>query len=143
MLAKKLLAHQRYQEDKLEDLLKFLCSESGSHDYTINRREARDELGLPIETPDDKEYSLIKDIYQDIANELELAMPFDPNSLLGTEEIKNYSLPRALIESVAGGSHCFFSEGHLNRTQVQPQPGIVQMAVQDTRIFEGWRHVNG
>ena len=143
MLAKKLLAHQEYEKEQLEGLLRFLCSESGSHDYTINRREARNELGLPIEKPDDQLYDLIKRIYQDIATELELSNPFDPNSLLGTANTKDYSLPRALIESVAGGSHRFFSEGKLNKTQIQPQPGVIQVAVQDTRTFEGWRHVNG
>jgi hypothetical protein len=143
MLAKKLMANQNYNEDKLEEQLGFLCSESGSHDYTINRREARDELGLPVEKPDDELYALVKAIYQDIANELELAVPFDPNSFLGTDNAKDYSIPRALVESMAGGSHCFLSEGKLTRTQVQPKPGIVQMAVQDNRIFEGWRHTNG
>lgn len=142
MLAEKLMANQHHDEDKLKELLRFLCSESGSHDYTINRREAREELGLPIEKPDDELYTLIKAVYDDIAAELELAVPYDPNSFLGAENAKDYSLPRALVESVAGGSHCFRSEGKLMRTQVQPKPGIIQMAVQDTRIFEGWRHEN-
>ncbi len=41
-------------------IVQFLVSESGSHDYTINRREARDQLGLKIEKPDDTLYSKIK-----------------------------------------------------------------------------------
>ncbi|MGC9326734.1 MAG: SDH family Clp fold serine proteinase [Candidatus Hinthialibacter sp.] len=143
MLAKKLLANQNHAEEKMEELLRFLCSESGSHDYTINRREARDELGLPIEKPDDELYALIKAIYDDIASELELALPYDPNSLLGTNNDIDYCLPRALVESVAGGSHSFSSEGRLVRTQVQPKPGVVQVGIQDNRTFEGWRHVNG
>lgn len=142
MLAKKLLANQNHAEDKLEELLRFLCSESGSHDYTINRREAHEELGLPIEKPDDEFYVLIKAIYDDIADELELALSYDPNSLLGIDDVKDYCLPRALIESVSGGSHRFYSEGKLVRTQVQQQPGVVQFAIQDNRTFEGWRHVN-
>ena len=141
MLATKLLANQKHEDEKLEELLKFLCSESGSHDYTINRREARDELGLPIEKPDDELYALIKAIYDDIASELELTLPYAPNSMLGTDNAKEYCLPRALVESVAGGSHCFYSEGKLVRTQVKQQPaGVVQTAIQDSRTFEGWRH---
>lgn len=143
MLAKKLLSNQNHADDKLEELLRFLCSESGSHDYTINRREARDELGLPIEKPNDELYTLIKSIYDDIAGELELAIPYDPNSVLGTANAADYCLPRALLESVAGGSHRYLSEGKLVRTQVQQMPGIIQMAVQDNRTFEGWRHVDG
>jgi hypothetical protein len=140
MLAKKLLGNQNHNEGKLEQLLKFLCSESGSHDYTINRREARDELGLPIEKPDDDLYDIIKSIYQDFACELQFATPYDPNSLLGTSPAVDYSLVRAIVESVAGGSHCFQSEGKLAKSQIQTAPGVIQTAVQDARLFEGWRH---
>ncbi|MFB3788712.1 MAG: serine protease [bacterium] len=137
MLAKKLLAHRGLDESSMEKLLKFLCSESGSHDYTINRREARDELGLPIEKPDDSLYCLIRDIFRDITEELDLNTPYDPNSLLGTDQSIDYVLPRALIESVAGGSHVFQSEGRLTRTQIQTAPNIFQMAIEDDRLFEG------
>jgi hypothetical protein len=44
-------------------VLKFLCKESGSHDYTIYRKEAREELGLKIEQSDDALYAIIKAIY--------------------------------------------------------------------------------
>jgi hypothetical protein len=51
-----------------------------------------------------------------------------------------YTFKRALIESVAGGSHAFISEGTLLRQQIQIQPGIIQNAITDNRTFEGWRH---
>jgi ClpP class serine protease len=63
MLAKKLLAHQNIDETKHDEIINFLCKESGSHDYTIYRREAKGELGLNIEKPDDKLYSIINAIY--------------------------------------------------------------------------------
>ncbi len=132
MLAKKLMRHQKHDEDRLETILKFLCGESGSHDYTINRREARDELGLPIEKPDDELYKSIRDIYLDIVSELELGTPYEPAILLGAENEMDYVLPRALVESVAGGSHRFVSKGILTRTEED---------VEDNRVFEGWRHV--
>jgi hypothetical protein len=156
MLAKKLLAQQQLEKAKAESLLKFLCGESGSHDYTINRKEAKDELGLSIEEPNESLYKLISSIYDDIAAELELTTPFDPNSYLGAAGTKNYTFPRALIESIAGGSDVFLSEGLLTKTKIQPgmpgmpampgipgMPGIVQELIQDTRSFEGWRHNNG
>jgi hypothetical protein len=40
-LAQRLLAHQVSEEKKVKSIISFLCSDSGSHDYTINRREAR------------------------------------------------------------------------------------------------------
>jgi hypothetical protein len=149
MLAKKLLTYTRLEKTKAESLLKFLCGESGSHDYTINRKEAKEELGLPVEEPNESLYKLISGIYKDIASELELTSPYDPNSFLGAANTKNYTFPRALIESIAGGSDVFVSEGILTRTKIPVMPGMpgmpamVQEGIQDTRSFEGWRHNNG
>jgi len=140
MLARKLLARQITDEKQVERILEFLCSESGSHDYTINRREARDDLGLKIEKPDDTLYGLIKSLYDDIAHELELTTPYNPNLLLGTNQTTTYALRRALVESVEGGTHVFISEGALNRQMIQAQPALVQEAIADQRTFEGWRH---
>lgn len=140
MLAKKLMGDRFPDEDKANKILEFLCSESGSHDYTINRREAGEQLGLPIEKPNDDLYKLVKKIYDDIAAELELATPYDPNVLLAAQPTVDYSAARGLVESAVGGSHAFFSEGRLTRQQMQVQPGIVQTAIRDDRTFEGWRH---
>jgi len=140
MLAKRLVCRQLLDEDKIERVLSFLCSESGSHDYTIFRREARDELGLKVERPDDAGYVNIKSIYNDISHELELSSPFDPGVFLGQQTTANYSFRRGLIESIDGGCHVFVSEGKLSRRQVQVQPGLTQQVVQDERTFEGWRH---
>lgn len=49
-LAQKLLNTQVTDSSKLEQIIAFLCSESGSHDYAITRREAA-EMGLNIEKP--------------------------------------------------------------------------------------------
>lgn len=140
MLASRLLAGKGRAADKIESTLTFLCSESGSHDYTINRREAKNELDLPITIPNDGQYALIKAVYDDFAEQLDLAKPYEPKVLLGGQNSTTYALPRALIESRKGGSHVFTSEGTLTRQQVQVQPGLVQQAVQDDRQFEGWRH---
>ncbi len=140
MLASKLLSRQINDKEKVENILQFLCSESGSHDYTINRKEARDELKLVIEKPDDDLYQTIKMLYDNIANELELSSPFDPNMLLGGNNQSSYVFRRALIESISGGCNVFVSEGELKRQSVQVRPGITQQVVQDTRTFEGWRH---
>ena len=79
-LAKKLLT-RRMDDDKAKQIIDFLCAESGSHDYTINRREAV-ELGLTIEKPDADLYALIKAVHQSYAQELQLLEPYDPTALL-------------------------------------------------------------
>lgn len=140
MLARKLLAHGSVDKTRVDAILDFLCSESGSHDYTINRREARDELGLPIVKPDDHQYSVIRAIFEDTSNEMALTTPFLPLVELGANPSADYVFTRALIESVDAGSHAFRSRGTLRQQQVQVQPGLTQMAIQDSRTFEGWEH---
>lgn len=144
MLAKKLLSKQITDQAKLDKIIAFLCSDSGSHDYSIYRREARDELGLNIEKPDDSFYEVIKETFNSIRSELELNTPYDPNLTLGTQMTANYSSRRILIESLQFGTHVFVSEGTLVKNvqsipQQQPLPPIQRTLIDDQRIFEGWR----
>jgi len=139
MLAKRLLVKQIDDPANVERILEFLCSESGSHDYSIYRNEAKEDLGLRIDKPDVAQYSDIKALYDDVAADLELGIPFSPDVILGADARKDYSLRRALIESAAAGSDSFVSEGELIRRQVQVAPGVMQSAVEDHRTFEGWR----
>src|SRR5207253_326827 len=80
MLAGKLVSHQVKQKKKQDAVIAFLCSESGSHDYSIHRREAKGTLGLKVEKPNDALYKLIKSIYDDISLEMGFASKYDPNS---------------------------------------------------------------
>lgn len=136
MLAEKLLKYHKIDTENIPKVISFLCSESGSHDYTIYRKEAKEELGLNVEKPNDELYSVIKAIYQDIENELELRDPYNPNLLLATKSPYQYSMRRALIESINGGTDVFISEGTLSKHSLPTG----QVAIQDNRTFEGWRH---
>lgn len=138
MLAEKLLKYHKIEAENVNKVISFLCSDSGSHDYTIYRKEAKEELGLNIEKPDDSLYSTIKAIYQDIESEFELRNPYNPNVLLARENPCQYVLRRALIESIEGGSDIFISEGTLTKHALQNG----QQAIQDNRTFEGWKHEN-
>ncbi len=139
MLGKRLLSSHINNGKKVDKILDFLCSESGSHDYTINRREAANELGLKVRKPSDSQYSVIKALHDDYAAELELLAPFDPNVLLGQEAETEYSLTRGLLESVEGGSTRFISRGKLRRLTMNGPAGP-QEAMEDRRTFEAWHH---
>jgi hypothetical protein len=142
MLARSLLsAHMGGAEDaRIQKLVSFLCSESGSHDYTIFRKQAHDDLGLNVEHPD-QAYESIKAVYDDIAAELELTAPYNPNLLLGTQDQAEYQFTRAVVESTRGGSHRFVSRGCLTKRTIQDrQAGVIREGVQDNRTFEGWEH---
>ncbi len=140
MLGQRLIQRQLTDKARIKKVLDFLCSESGSHDYTIYRQEARDELGLKVERPNDALYAIIRDIYRSYAAEMAFGIPLNAEAVLAGQSHVQYSHVRAVIESTAGGSHRFISEGTFVRQQIQVPPGIVQNAISDSRTFEGWRH---
>jgi len=139
MLAEKLLKFHMNDDERIKKIISVLCSESGSHDYTINRKEALSDLALPIEKPNDELYKVIDGIFKNLREELELDIPYNPQVLLGNQPHANYQSTRALIESVTGGSHKFISEGMLMAVQINTPTGLQDM-INDKRTFEGWRH---
>lgn len=149
MVARKLLTKQ-LGEDKMEQIniiVDFLCSDSGSHDYAIYRKEAANELGLSIEKPNDEQYSKIKEVFEDIRTELKLLSPFNHEVELGNNQRVNYSCRRVLIESLLGGTDVLVTEGTLVRTQhtIQqnpPLPPIVRNMIEHNLHFQGWKHEN-
>lgn len=140
-LLQKHMKKVRNSEIKIDNIVRFLCSESGSHDYTINRTEARDNLGMPIEKPNEKLYKLISSIYHDIAAELQLKERFEPQLLASAAEQSPYKCRRALIESISGGTDVFISEGVIIKQQVVKPEGTITTPL-DQRTFEGWRKEN-
>lgn len=142
MLAEKLLKTHENDLSKVEKIVSFLSSESGSHDYTINRREAHESLGLKIEKPNDALYFLIQKIYNDFKEELLLNIPLNLNSILGTENNKSYEFKRCLIESITGGCDSFITSGILTRISIsQPNSHNISQ-INDQRNFEGWVNRN-
>lgn len=131
MMAEKLLQNQSIEPDKIKNIIDFLCSESGSHDYTINRREAQNELGLKIVKPSAFQYGLIKKVYDDINEELMFRQPF-----LITEVNGAYAVRRCILESVVGGADYFSTEGVVVRGKMPDG----QTAIQNSISYEGWRH---
>lgn len=156
MLAYKLLEYQDIKnENSKTEIVSFLCSDSGSHDYTINRREAK-ELGLIVNKPDPEEYRLINEIYKDYKVEMGLNEPFNPLEVLNGEEEKEYNIRRLLIESVDSGSHSIITSGRVYMKRPfeetpqfnpatsfpvmrPPQNGYDKIPYNEI-TFEGWRH---
>lgn len=141
-LAERLLAAQGTDESAVEQIVEFLCSESGSHDYTINRREARD-LGLPIEKCSNPLYSTVRRLRASYAEELQLRSPFVETSLASDSGYPvPYSFTRALIESRFAQAHHLVTEGTALTVDVidpeTPLPVPIRQ-VQDHRTFDGWR----
>lgn len=136
MLAEKLLVNQIEDKDKLKRIIGFLCSDSGSHDYTINRKEAARNLGLNVIQPTVHQYSIIKAIYDDISKELGLGTPFhiDMIDMKGSNSAP-YTIKRVLLESLPGGCYHFDSDGVIT---AEDKDG--QRVFQDRRVFDGWKY---
>ncbi len=139
-LAEKLLRRQVGDRKKVKSIIDFLCADSGSHDYTINRREAMD-LGLSIEKPSDALYGLLRKIHLSYAEELNLLEPYVPQATLNgkaTNKLVQYTITRALVEGADGGCYGFVSEGSCKRIQISTNAGP-QDGIHDERTFDGWR----
>lgn len=117
MLAEKLLRMHNVDDQTIKHIVSFLCSDSGSHDYTINRSEARN-LGLSVETPTQETYNELKAWFMDVVDELELRNAYDPAKIIGADQKVDYLFKRCLIESVAYGQDAFISEGTLIKDTV-------------------------
>lgn len=141
-LADKLISRQVTEISKKQSIIDFLCADSGSHDYTINRREAK-ELGLTIEKPTADFYQKLRNVNSSFFAQLKLMEPYSPQSVMGAQGLNvsvHYSEVRGLIESTTGGCFGYVSDGTMTALQV-PGPAGPQIAFQDERIFEGWRKI--
>ena len=146
-LAQRLLVRHTADTETINKIIEFLCSDSGSHDYTINRREALD-LGLSVEKCSESLYEILRSLRASYSAELMLHEPYDINAMALPAGNVAYSFTRALIESYEFGAHHFVSEGEVVTTELigPSQPGgppVKQYAISDNRKFEGWRKVDG
>jgi len=115
-LARKLLSKHMENKEKHDKIVKVLCSDAGSHDYSIYRSEARRELGLNIETPSMALYANMRDVLQDLRAEMMIGTPFSPGALVSANSPAvpvPYSALRVLIETAANGSFHYKTSGNL------------------------------
>lgn len=134
MIAQKLLAYQDCTKSK-KTIINFLCSDSGSHDYAINYKEAK-ELGLNVELANKNLNELINEWYEIISSELELNNPYNPIFELAESNSKLYEYIRVIMDSIKYGRKQFMSKGLLQKTMMMP--GMSGQQISDNRSFEGW-----
>lgn len=137
-LARKLITRQVTDNSKVETIVNFLCADSGSHDYTLNRREAL-EFGLSVEKPSDELYLQMKAVHDSYKAQLLLQRPYAPQALVAAGSPTPYAHVRGLIESV-DKCFAFVSEGVLSKSQV-PGPMGMQEMITDQRHFDGWKEM--
>lgn len=134
-LAEKLLTPQVKKADDRKKIISFLCSDSGSHDYTLNRREAS-ALGLTVAKCSAGLYDIVRKLYTDFRDEMQLREPFH-GAAFPQNAVTPFLNLRALIESTAAQGAHFISEGTAVRQQLPPPNVGEQFNIAVTR--EGWR----
>ncbi len=141
-LAGRLLDRQTVSKGSAKKIIDFLCSESGSHDYTINRREA-EALGIKIEKCSTLLYGALQKLSNSYTQQMELRNSQNPAAAMTTHAHRahetggkptRYTHTRAILESVHHGAHHYVSEGVLEVTATGNQ-----RTVQDVRQYDGWK----
>ncbi len=127
-LARKLLnlhldSRNRRVKQKIEKIVDYLTKDLHSHDYLINRKEAKETIGLSILYADSISGRdganleiLMAELFDLYSKELELAEPFVPTLFLEEKSETEGIFKRAYIESL-GLTHIFESQFRVFSTQ--------------------------
>lgn len=135
MLASKLLRNHNIGNGNTDKIINFLCSESGSHDYAIHRKEAKDELGLFIEKPSPELYCNIKELHELIVDELQLREPFDYNKFVQSNSDGLYDIKRGIIQT-SGRKDVFLTTVKI-KTDILPDGSSVK---HNNATDKGWKN---
>lgn len=135
-LAKKLLSmHQQpLREGRIEHIVDHLTEKLYAHNHMISRREAAAEITLNITIPEDNLESLLWALYQDYAEELALAEPFNPAEQLSGSKME-FEVTSGMVESLYGSDGFIFS-GVVEKCDF-PDSGKVNVNI----LKQGWRTI--
>jgi hypothetical protein len=126
LVARKLLTSrkEKLDEAKINSVIDTLTEKIYSHGHAIGRKEAQ-EIGLPIEIPEESLESTVWNLYLKYEDFLKLAEPLDPLVVLsGKEEEHLEEIPIAIIES-ENKTHVFTTRiDFKRRRQVPSNPQI-------------------
>ncbi|MEG3070603.1 MAG: hypothetical protein HQP61_00660 [Peptococcaceae bacterium] len=127
-MAKKMLAmHQQpMEEERIEHIVDNLTEKLYAHNHMISRREAADEITLPVAEEDVRLESLLWSLYQDYAEELALSEPFNPAEQLQGVSCQ-FDVTSGFVESI-NGSDAFVFSGVLKR-QDYPKAGEIKVDI--------------
>ncbi len=140
MLAKKLMSSHwpASRSGRVNKIIETLTRKLGSHDYIISRREAKDDLGLPVTFPSDAFEDLMWRLFKQYQQAMELNVPYIADAVLGPQQQATAVFRRAFVES-AGLTHVYETERMMRRVQfTDPRTGIPTPAVQETILREAW-----
>ncbi|MFP3295944.1 MAG: hypothetical protein RXN81_07465, partial [Caldisphaera sp.] len=121
LVARKLLTsrNKKLDESKINTIVEMLTEKIYSHGHAISRKEAQ-ELGLPVEIPEEPLEDAIWSLYLEYERFLQLTDPLDPLVILtGKEEEHIEQIPIAIIES-ENKTHVFTTKIDFKRKRQVP-----------------------
>lgn len=135
-LAGKLLGLRKnhHEQAQTQRIVDHLTEKLYAHNHMIARREAAEEIGLPVAYPGRELEKLIWDLYQCYAAELCLNDPFYPAGLLRGPRAE-FEVTGGIIESEYG-QDCFVFSGVVERRDF-PEAGQVSVSI----LKQGWRTI--
>jgi len=135
MLAEKMLSlHVKsLSKTQIEKIIKPLTETLFSHQHYINRREARDYIGLAniVEYADPETETAINDLFAKYAKEFKLGEEFDAISLVGEKDDAKFKLIRAAVHSKSM-QHSLISEYSLKKTANEAGESGIKIAPPST-----------
>ncbi len=136
-LAKKLLGLRRFglSPENAQMIVDNLTEKLYAHNYTISRREAMEDMGLPVFYPDVELERIIWALYDDFAKELKLAETFDPREITN-EHRREFEVPAGVVESRYGRDYFIYS-GLVER-KIQNGENQINVDI----IKQGWQMVD-
>ena len=137
-LAKTLLGYHTKDKEQIENIVELMIRQRFSHDYIINRREAKEVLGLKIVEPDETLTKLIIDLFNVYNDMLEMDKQFNREVILGEDKEAQVVLNRAIIESV-DLTHVFRTMIEIKKIQIKkPDMLIPQLVYQERKLQDEW-----
>jgi len=137
-LASSLLKSHINDKKRINKIVNTLIRKRFSHDYIINRKEAKEELLLNIIDTDEELMSLILTLFNLYNNIIKMDTPFHPEVSLGTASQKTEAFNQAIIESNEL-THIYRTTKEIKRVLME-QPGVPfkAPAYQEIILQQGW-----
>jgi hypothetical protein len=137
-LATKLLSLRKnhFDPSQAQGIVDHLTEKLYAHNHMISRREAAEEIGLPVTYPSRELEKLMWDLYQYYAEELSLGETFNPVELLrGQSQQAEFDVAGGIIESEYGQDSFVFSG--VVKKQDFPNAGQTNVNI----LKQGWRTI--
>jgi len=122
----------RLSREQEQNIVDYLTEKLYAHNHMIVRREALEEIGLPVVYADDELDDLMWGLHEDLAHELKLREPFNPDELYRGERTE-FEVASGIVESEWGADYYIFS-GVVEKNDF-PEGGQINVNINK----QGWR----